>query len=246
MKKLISAILIGILFSLSANAFAAKRYGEANYCGDEHMYCYRVKSGDSWEKLFPNEEQRDVVMRLNRINIRLHPGLRIAIPKDLENTDLFAVSPFELRIDPPQQNQIIVDLNKLAWGAYDRDGNLVFWGPASGGKDFCPDIGKGCHTTTGNFRIQRKQYAGCISSVFPIEWEGGAPMPFCMHFNGGYALHGSYDVPGYNASHGCIRMFINDARWLNENFAKVGTRVIVLPYGDNSKENGDNFNIHLD
>ena len=58
-------------------------------------------------------------------------------------------------------------------------------------------------------------------------------MPYCMHFFRGYALHGSRTVPGYADSHGCVRMFIEDARWLNEEFIDVpgegyqGTRVIV-------------------
>ena len=61
-------------------------------------------------------------------------------------------------------------------------------------------------------------------------------MPYCMHFFRGYALHGSSTVPGYRASHGCIRMFIEDARWLNEEFIDIpysdeykGTKVIIEP-----------------
>src|SRR5260370_9256945 len=33
----------------------------------------------------------------------------------------------------------------------------------------------------------------------------GARMPYCMHFNGGYAIHEGY-FPPYAASHGCIRL----------------------------------------
>ncbi len=33
----------------------------------------------------------------------------------------------------------------------------------------------------------------------------GAKMPYCMHFNGGYAMHQGY-VPPFAASHGCIRL----------------------------------------
>lgn len=53
-------------------------------------------------------------------------------------------------------------------------------------------------------------------------------MPYCMFFHGGYALHGSYKVPGYDDSHGCIRLFIDDARWLNEEFVKIGITKIVI------------------
>jgi hypothetical protein len=51
-----------------------------------------------------------------------------------------------------------------------------------------------------------------------------------MFFKGGFAMHGSRGVPGYNASHGCVRMFVDDAQWLNKDFADVGTQVIILPY----------------
>ena len=62
-------------------------------------------------------------------------------------------------------------------------------------------------------------------------------MPYCMYFHKGFALHGSHDVPGRRASHGCIRMFTRDAMWLNHNFVELsnegnqhlGTKVVVKP-----------------
>jgi len=53
----------------------------------------------------------------------------------------------------------------------------------------------------------------------------GARMPYCMHFNGGYAMHEGY-VPRYAASHGCIRL----PHGMAEHFfdaASEGTPVIV-------------------
>lgn len=53
----------------------------------------------------------------------------------------------------------------------------------------------------------------------------GARMPYCMHFNGGYAMHQGY-VPPYAASHGCIRL----PKEMAEHFfnaAHEGTPVIV-------------------
>lgn len=126
-------------------------------------------------------------------------------------------------------NIIKVDLGRLAWGAYDAEGNLVKSGRASGGKSYCPDIGRGCRTVTGTYTIYRKQGAGCKSSRFPVG-KGGAPMPYCMHFKGGYALHGSNSVPGYNASHGCVRVPPSDAQWLNQNFVRVGSTRVSITY----------------
>ena len=53
----------------------------------------------------------------------------------------------------------------------------------------------------------------------------GAKMYFCMHFNGGYAMHQGY-VPPYAASHGCIRVPQGMAEHFY-NAAPVGTSLIV-------------------
>jgi lipoprotein-anchoring transpeptidase ErfK/SrfK len=124
---------------------------------------------------------------------------------------------------------VIVDPNEHAWGAYNAEGILVAQGAASTGKGYCEDLGGPCKTPSGTFAVYRKGGADCKSSIFPIP-EGGAPMPYCMFFHGGYALHGSDHVPNYNASHGCVRMHPSDAAWLSNNFVKVGTKVQILPY----------------
>ena len=124
----------------------------------------------------------------------------------------------------------IFDPNATAWAAYDRDGNRVQTGSASGGSDFCEDIGRPCHTVTGTYHVYSKKGPDCTSSLYPVETGGGARMPYCMHFNGGYSIHAAYDVPNYNASHGCIRVLPAAAKWLNQDFVDVGTTVIVKPY----------------
>jgi lipoprotein-anchoring transpeptidase ErfK/SrfK len=52
-----------------------------------------------------------------------------------------------------------------------------------------------------------------------------ARMPYCMHFNGGYAMHQGY-VPPYAASHGCIRLPQGMAERFYNN-APVGTSMAV-------------------
>lgn len=131
---------------------------------------------------------------------------------------------------PPTGSKIIiVDPNQHAWGAYGPDGVLVAQGPASTGKAYCPDLGQPCKTPAGLYSVYRKGGADCKSSIFPIP-KGGAPMPYCMFFSGGYALHGSYDVPNYNASHGCVRLHPSDAEWLSDNFVTIGTKVRIMAY----------------
>ena len=132
--------------------------------------------------------------------------------------------------EPTGNKVFIFDPKATAWAAYDADGYRVNTGSASGGKDFCPDTGKPCRTVTGSFKVYSKKGEECTSSLYPIETNGGAKMPYCMHFHGGYSIHAAYEVPNYNASHGCIRVLPSAAKWLNQDFMDVGTSVVVRPY----------------
>lgn len=125
---------------------------------------------------------------------------------------------------------VVVNPRVHAWGAYEN-GALVRSGQATAGSDWCPDLGRPCRTAVGQFRISSLGNPECKSRTFPIP-KGGAPMPYCMYFHGGQALHGVHEgeVVDGNISHGCVRMHIPDAEWLRNNFAQVGTKVIVQPY----------------
>lgn len=225
MVAIIVTTAVAVIFFFFNSVVYAKGYG-SRLCNSSSQYsCYVVKRGDTWQKLFPDAEKRDLVMRINRKNTRLYPGLRIAIPNS-DHTDLMAHSPLPERISPPGRKMIIIDIDDLAFGAYDADGHLQHWGPISGGRGYCPDVRRRCSTPIGKFAIYQKRGAGCVSSKFPVG-RGGAPMPYCMFFRGGFALHGSYTVPGYHDSHGCIRLFVNDAKWLNQDFT-AGSSTSVL------------------
>lgn len=130
----------------------------------------------------------------------------------------------------------VFDPKESAWAAYDVNGQRVMTGSASGGQDICPDVKKPCRTVTGTFRVYNKRGLECKSGEYPVETEGGAKMPYCMYFFQGYTIHAAYAVPPYNSSHGCVRVLPSAAKWLNEQFITIGTRVVVLSYED---ENGD-------
>lgn len=123
----------------------------------------------------------------------------------------------------------IFDPRRVAWAAYSPAGKLLRTGAASGGRNYCPDLHRRCHTPSGTFRVYAVQGASCKSTKFPLG-KGGAPMPYCAYFHGGYAVHGSYHVPGYNASHGCIRVHPSAAAWLIRNVLRPGATVIVRSY----------------
>jgi len=207
-------------------------------CKTDGFECFRVKRGQSWGSLFPDEHDRGVVMRLNRMNTQIYPGIVLAVPENLSHADIMDVAPFPRNVQPPGEKVILVDPNVGAWGAYDPTGSLVRWGPASAGADWCRDLSRPCHTHAGSFRIFSLGSSDCFSTKFPLP-DGGAPMPYCMYFNNGQALHGEPNgLPGYNASHGCVRLYVNDAEWLRYDFAEApnsnnnyrGTRVIVKMY----------------
>lgn len=239
MWRKIVLMIIGFSILIPWQGFAKNKTASLpSWCHIEGYSCIRVKSGQTWQSLFPDEQERGVVMRINHTNGPLYVGLYIRVPNDLENSVLLDHSPFPVAIEPPNEKLIVFDPKLHAWGAYDTDGTLVRWGPATGGGKWCSDIGQSCRTKAGVFRVYSLGSSNCVSSKFPIP-EGGAPMPYCMFFNGGQAFHGS---PGGvikgNASHGCVRLFVQDAEWLRYDFIDPprasnnyrGTKVIVLPY----------------
>lgn len=152
-------------------------------------------------------------------------------------SSLYAYASLPPSISPQGQKEIIVDPKVHMWGAYNEDGKLVKSGMATAGNSYCRDIGHSCRTKVGTFRIYSLGDAGCYSHKFPVG-RGGAPMPYCMFFNGGQALHGSHEVVAGNISHGCVRLHVKDAKWIRFNFAEepnsanegLGTVVIIKSY----------------
>ena len=234
--RCLNMIIISALLMHASPLFSYTPYGEL-LCTQPDYTCRKITRGDSWGGLFPDAQQRDIVKRVNRTNQFLRPDMIIAIPKNLPQLTINDVSPFPQYIESSLEKTLYVDQQKLAWGAYDKQGKLVRWGPVSTGSNPCPDVPDGCLTPIGSFRIIQKQGPECISNSFPRRINGvngGGDMPYCMRFFRGFFLHGSTDLAGYPDSHGCVRLFIEDAKWLNEVFVHVsdgrvkGTRVIIL------------------
>lgn len=142
---------------------------------------------------------------------------------------------FPKHMDTKGEKTIVFDPNIGGWAAYDASGDLIRYGIASGGANFCKDVGRPCRTAQGTFKVYRKGGKHCKSSKYPLHnpktgKQGGAPMAYCMFFKGGIAMHASDFIPDWNASHGCVRLPYADAKWLNQDFAHLGTRVVVKEY----------------
>ena len=231
-------VLIMALSPVISLAFTSTQYYGPSLCKYPQFQCIKVR-GQSWKKLFPDQVQRDLVQRLNRTYNPLWRGKIIAVPKALKIMTLFDLSPFTLKIEPSSNKEIIIDQEKLAWAAYNEQGQLVKWGPISSGQDKCSDSNKSCRTLTGVYQIYSKEKEDCVSRAYPTGI-GGAKMPYCMFYHKGFAIHGSDDMPGHRASHGCVRLFTEDAKWLNENFVQIanktnnfsGTVIIIRPLLD--------------
>jgi hypothetical protein len=236
LQRLLLVLVSTSFTAVSASWAANPLYYGPNLCKHPQFDCIKVKSGQSWKRLFPDNQDRDLVQRLNRTYNSLWAGKVIVVPKNLKELTILDIAPFPKKMEP-HEKQIIVDQDKLAWGAYDANGKLLNWGPIASGSDKCSDnSSKSCRTMSGIFRMFSKENSRCKSDVYPVG-RGGAPMPYCMYFHKGFAMHGSNDIPGRRASHGCVRMFTRDAKWLNEEFVEIstdennqkGTPVIVRP-----------------
>ena len=84
----------------------------------------------------------------------------------------------------------------------------------------------GYRTPNGNYRPQ-----WLARKWFSTKYDG-SPMPYSIFFDGGYAIHGSYEIShlGRPASHGCIRLHPQNAAVL---FGLVqahmrDTRIVVI------------------
>jgi lipoprotein-anchoring transpeptidase ErfK/SrfK len=90
--------------------------------------------------------------------------------------------------------QVEVDVGSQTMEVY-VDGRLRHTWRVSTGRD-------GFETPGGNYRAQR------IEEEWYSKQYDDAPMPHAVFFNGGYAIHGTYDTKrlGRPASHGCVRL----------------------------------------
>jgi lipoprotein-anchoring transpeptidase ErfK/SrfK len=148
------------------------------------------------------EEKMAALLKLNRLDAQhLRPGVTLVIPEQIE--ELATFSPFPLRIETGREipKLILVSLRIQAFGAYEY-GSLVRWGPTSSGKKATP-------TPAGLYHTNWKSKA--TRSSINQEWL--LPWYFNLDNMSGISFH-QYDLPGYPASHGCLRLLADDAAWI--------------------------------
>lgn len=120
----------------------------------------------------------------------------------------------------PYAKALIVHQPGQVFGGYEN-GNLVRWGPMSSGRKTHP-------TPSGLFHLNWRS-KGRYSTVDPswyMSWY------FNFHNRLGLSFH-EYTLPGYPASHACIRLLKRDAQWLygwgeGTTPTTAGTPVLIL------------------
>lgn len=157
---------------------------------------------DSLYTRFSEEEQR-FIFALNRIEkVRVGVGTKLIIPDTLI-TDVIKYSPFpeNLSLLDSIPKSVIISQRVQAFGLYEN-GNLIKWGPVSSGKLSTPTP-NGLHY--GNYKAKRK-----ISTV-NSDWI----LPYYFNFMNfeGVGVH-QYLLPGFPASHACVRLDMEDAKYI--------------------------------
>lgn len=149
------------------------------------------------------EEHKRIIFALNRIDAgRLRVGAKLVIPDTLVN-DLIKYSPFpeNLEIFDSIPKTVLISQRIQGFGLYEN-GKLIKWGPVSSGKRSTPTP-NGLHYA--NFKSKLK-----ISTV-----DEGWKMPYYFNFMNyyGVGIH-EYSLPGYPASHACVRAYREDAQFI--------------------------------
>lgn len=166
--------------------------------------------------------QLAVLEKLNRADVLRLPRLELLIVPVIWHDDELQYSPFPLRYPTAAglPKLLVVDQPAQAFAAYEQ-GRLVRWGPVSSGR-------QAYRTPSGLFHLNWRS-RGRHSTVNPrwyMEWY------FNFESTRGLALH-SHTLPGYPASHACVRLLERDAIWVygwGEGW-KLGARGQILEHG---------------
>ena len=157
---------------------------------------------DSFQTRY-SEEEKKTIFALNRMDPwRLAAGQELIIPDSI-HPDIMVYSPFPEKLaflDSIPKTVLIAQ--RIQGIALYENGNLIRWGPISSGKQSTPTP-NGLHY--GNHKAERK-----VSTVNP-DWI----LPYYFNFMNfeGVGVH-QYSMPGYPASHACVRLLKEDARFI--------------------------------
>jgi len=203
--------LILLLAQCTGQQDQQKTVKQTNHHSDAKVYTamntgYRALTAKDSIKNFSkyfSAPQQAVILSVNRIDADNIAKLdTLIIPADMSGS-VIQYSPF------PQSAPFLKDVEKIIFfsypaqyfGAYEY-GTLVLSGPTSMGR-------KADQTKTGLFYTNWK--AEKTTSTFNDEWE--LKWNFNIENKEGIGFH-QYALPGYPASHSCLRLLESDAKFL--------------------------------
>ncbi len=167
-----------------------------------HFIHPKDSSGKAFLKSL-SKEQAQIVYALNRVDAGPAKRTDTLVIPDQWEADLMAYSPYPAEVPALAEVKKIIFFSYpiQAFGVYEG-GRLVRWGPTSMGKKATP-------TPTGLFfsNWKSKEIRSTSNNDWILKWN------FNVSNSGGVGWH-QYDLPGYPASHSCMRLYAYDARWL--------------------------------
>jgi hypothetical protein len=190
---------------------------------------YHFEKTKEWLKINESDSAKAaIVYALNRTDKKnLAKKDSIVVPSDFSG-DLVYYLPFPLHVSALEEVSkiIIFSYPTQTFAAYEN-GELVYTGPTNMGR-------KKDQTPTGLFFTNWK--AEKTTSTFNDEWD--LKWNFNIENKLGVGFH-EYELPGYPASHSCLRLLEKDAKYLykfadewilkdKENVKVKGTPVVVF------------------
>jgi hypothetical protein len=164
-----------------------------------------------------------LALKINRLDVEhVRQGDTLIVPE--RATEPLSFSPFPQRLASelsPAARLLIVSRRVQAFAAYEN-GALVRWGPTSTGRKETPTPAGLYHT---NWRSKLRRSSDNAQWMLPWLWN--------FENQRGVSFH-QFDLPGYPASHACVRLLEEDARWIYEwaePWILSGDRRSVIAYG---------------
>jgi hypothetical protein len=148
------------------------------------------------------KEKMFILFKINRRDLKhLKEGETITIPNSDSSEMTYSPFPDSLALLDSVRKILIVSRRVQAFAAYEN-GRLVKWGPTSTGKKATPTPEGLYHTNW-----KSKETHSTVDEAWILKWY------FNLNSHEGISLH-EYDLPGYPASHSCIRLLAEDAEWI--------------------------------
>jgi lipoprotein-anchoring transpeptidase ErfK/SrfK len=161
-------------------------------------------------------------LAINHIdNTHVKPNSTLVIPESYKDPSWWQFMPTKVESLQTISKLLIVSAPLQVFGAYEW-GNLVYTGPVSTGKE-------SSQTPAGLYFMNWKGEE--VESSFDDEWI--LKWNFNIDNELGISLH-EYELPGFPASHSCVRLYAADAKWMYD----WGEQWTLVPDSETKLANG--------